>query len=105
MTTRFDQPVVRRPALPLTERDERDLALLRSNTPEREALARLAGETVPTDASEGLLLHTLLEVALMRVREEVEAAGYAELAAQRAGSQGERRAIARRRPPSWAADE
>ncbi|MBV9097267.1 MAG: hypothetical protein JO079_04330 [Frankiaceae bacterium] len=105
MATRFDQPVVRRPALPLTARDERDLATLRRETPEREALARLAGEAVPADASEGLLLHTLLAVALARVREEVEANGYAELAAQRTGEASERRAVARRRPPSWANEE
>ena len=105
MATRFDQPVVRRPALPLTERDERDLALLRGDTPERQALARLSGTAVPASASEGLLLHMLLEIALVRVREEAEAIGYAELAEQRAARQPDRRAIARRRPPSWAADE
>jgi len=105
MAIRFDRPVVRRPALPLTERDERDLALLREDTPEREALARLAGASVPPGASEGLLLHTLLEVALLRVREEVEAIGYAEWARQRAATETDRRAVARRRPPSWADDE
>ena len=105
MATRFDQPVVRRPALPLTERDERDLALLRSDTPEREALMRLAGVSVPSSVSEGLLLHMLLEIALLRVHEEVEAAGYAELARQRAAAETDRRAVARRRPPSWVDDE
>ena len=105
MVTRFDQPVVRRPVLPLTARDEHDLALLRADTAEREALQRLLDDAVPADASEGMLLHALLEVALRRVREEAEAIGYAELARQREATATDRRSIARRRPPSWAAEE
>jgi hypothetical protein len=105
MATRFDQPVVRRPALPLTERDERALALLRADTPEREALTRLAGAAIPVDMSEGRLLHTLIDIAFMKVHEEVEASGYAELARQRVGTESDRRAVARRRPPSWAEEE
>lgn len=105
MATRFDQPVVRRPVLPLTARDEQDLALLRADTAEREALQRLVDEAVPADASEGMLLHALLEIALQRVREETEAIGYAELSRQREVTASDRRSVARRRSPSWAAEE
>ena len=105
MAARFDQPVVRRPPLPLTERDERALALLRADTPEREALIRLAGASIPVDMSDGRLLHTLIDIALMKVHEEVEASGYAELARQRAATDGDHRAVARRRPPLWADEE
>ena len=104
IATRFDQPVVRRPPLPLTAKDERYLARLRSATPEREALARLIDGRLPADVSEGLLLHALLEVAIRRVREEAEQIGYAELAEQRAAHAVEDRKAARRRPPSWAAE-
>jgi hypothetical protein len=104
MATRFDQPVVRRPPLPLTAKDEQDLARLRAGTPEREALARLMDGRLPADVSESLLLHALLEVAMQRVREEAERVGYAELAEQRAASAADDRSAARRRAPSWAAE-
>ena len=104
MAARFDQPVVRRPPLPLTAKDERDLARLREATPEREALARLIEVRLPEDSSESLLLHALLEVAIRRVREEADQVGYAELAEQRASHAARDRTAARRRPPSWAAE-
>lgn len=97
---------VRRPSLPLTERDERDLALLRASAPRREALSRLTGEPVTRpDLSEATLLHAVFEAGLAAVREATEEAGYAELAAQQGAEQAERRAEARRRRPAWADEQ
>ena len=54
-----------------------------------------------TDESrEARVLHAIVAAGLAAVREEVEAAGYAEIAA--AQDLAARKAGARRRPPSWA---
>ncbi len=99
MVTRFSEGVARRAALPLTERDERDLKALRGPTPQRAALDRLVSEDLPADISESGLLHALFALALAQVAAEAEAAGYAELAGQRDNEV--RRQIARRRQPDW----
>ncbi len=97
---------VRRPSLPLTERDEQDLALLRVSAPQREALGRLTGEPVAHgDVSEAVLIHAVFEAGLAAVREATEEAGYAELAAQQMGEVAVRRAESRRRRPAWADDK
>lgn len=103
MAVRFAQGVVRRAQLPLTQRDLDDLAALNGPTPQREALRRLVPEELADQISESALLHALLELALTRVREETEAAGYAALASQQ--DDDDRRRVARRRTPGWAADE
>ena len=96
-------PAVRRPSVPLTERDERDLGLLRSSGPHREALGRLSGEPIAgADVSEAVLLHAVLEAGLAAVRAATEEAGYAELATQQTAEAAVRRAEARRRRPVWA---
>lgn len=106
MRTRLRAPVVRRSSLPLTERDEHDLALLRSSAPQRAALGRLSGEPLaPADLSEAALLHAVFEAGLAAVREASEDAAYAELAAQQADEDTARRTEARRRRPSWATDQ
>lgn len=79
-----------------------ELEALRISSPQRAALMRLLPEDLPEDISESALLHVLLEVALARVREDAEAAGYAELALQ--GDSENRRRVARRRKPGWADD-
>lgn len=103
MTTRLRAAVVRRPSLPLTQRDEHDLGLLRESAPHRAALRRLSGEgDLGGDVSEATLLHAVFEAGLAAVREAAEEAGYAELAAQQASESGERKAQSRRRRPAWA---
>ena len=92
--------VVRRPSLPLTDRDETDLARLRDSVHYRQALTDLTGERLDARTSEGVLLHAIFEAGLATVRSAAEAAGYALVAADQKGQQ-EQRAIARRRTPSW----
>lgn len=97
---------VRRSSLPLTERDQQDLALLRASEPQREALGRLTGEPViGADVSEVALIHAVFAAGLRALREATEEAGYAELAAQQTGELAVRRAESRRRRPVWAEDQ
>jgi hypothetical protein len=98
MATRFDQPVTRRSPLPLTERDEADLAKLRSAGPARAALARLTPST-PLEGvlTEAALLHAVFRAGMRVVHECAEEAGYAQLAAEYEAEDEERRKIARRR--------
>jgi hypothetical protein len=102
MGTRFDQPVVRRPSLPLTAEDEAFLAELRSEKVPRRALDSLLSVPLPPDASEAQLLHALLEVALNRVREARNDLGYAQLAVEYDG--GKAKKAARRRPSALSTD-
>ncbi len=80
--TRFDQPVTRRPTLPLTSRDEADLARLRSAGPARTALAGLTSLGADGELTEAMLLHAVFEAGLRAVREAEEAAGYAAAVAE-----------------------
>jgi hypothetical protein len=106
MARRFNEPVNRRTPLPLTERDEADLAKLRDPGPARTALANLVRGALPDgDISEALLLHTVFTVGLRAVREAAEAAAYDQVAADYAAEDAERRRIARRRRPEWAAED
>ena len=98
--------VVRRPSLPLTARDEEDLALLRSGPERRAHLARLSGEDVAAgDISESALLHAVLQAGLAAIQEAAEEAGYAQLAREQADGADGRRAEARRRTPTWAHEQ
>jgi hypothetical protein len=74
MSAEADRPV-KRPSIPLTGRDLRDLELIR-NSPEA---MRAAG--VPEGASEAALLAAALRAGLEHLRETAEEAGYAALAA------------------------
>jgi hypothetical protein len=104
--TRFRATVVRRPSLPLTQRDERDLELLRTSALHRESLARLSGEAVAeAEVSESALLHAVFEAGLSAVRAASEEAGYAQLAIEIDAEGDTHRAAARRRRPSWASEE
>ena len=102
MATRFDQPVVRRPSLPLTAADAAFLAELRSEDTPRRALDSLLAAPLPPDASEAQLLHALFEVAVNRVREARNDLGYAQLAVAYDG--GLAKKVARRRPSALSAD-
>ncbi len=102
MTQRLAARVVRRPSLPLTETDERELSLLRGSSAHRDALSRLSGEDVGSEQlSESAILHATLLAGLAAVRELAQEEGYAALAAEQADETRQRREEARRRPPSW----
>jgi hypothetical protein len=94
---------VARKSLPLTARDLRDLDILRGSPARRGALASLVDIEVGETLSEAQLLHAVLEAGLRAVEERIEEDGYARIAAERSETeQAARRAVARRRRPSWA---
>lgn len=102
MARRMSEAIVRRPSLPLTAQDERDLEQVRSDPAYRAALARISpnGEQIAGDVGESVLLHALMQVGFAAVQQAAQDAGYAELAATYAGEDQHREA--RRRPPTWA---
>lgn len=85
------EPVVARKSTPFTERDLRDLELLR-------------GESPYVGRSEASVLRDLLRRGMEAARQEVITQGYADLARERADSATVRRETARRRSPSWAGE-
>jgi len=106
VTTRLSEPAKARKSLPLTERDLADLERLRGQTPERDALAELAGLEVES-VTEAALLHMIFAAGLRAIRERAEERAYASAAADRqaSGEADESRRIARRRRPAWAAED
>jgi hypothetical protein len=111
VATRLNQPAKARKSLPLTERDLADLERLRGHTPERDALAALAGVAVET-VTEAALLHMIFTAGLQAIREKAEEAAYASAAADRLTSgeaarseAAEHRRMARRRRPAWADED
>ena len=100
----MSEPIVRRPNLPLTKQDEADLSLLRNSPTHLRALAHLSAGTMTAEAdvTESMLLHALFEAGLRAVQATAEEEGYAQLAADYRTDADERRAMSRRRPPSWA---
>ncbi len=107
MAIRLNQPAKARKSLPLTERDLADLERLRGQTPERDALADLAGVVVVEGVTEAALLHMIFTAGLRAIQEKAEELAYASAAADRraSGEADEIRRIARRRRPSWAAED
>ena len=109
MAIRFSQPAKARKSLPLTERDLADLERLRGQTPERDALADLAGVVVVEveGVTEAALLHMIFTAGLRAIQEKAEELAYASAAADRraSGEADEIRQIARRRRPSWADED
>ncbi len=93
-----DRPT--RKSLPLSERDLRDLSVLRRSPSHRAALADLAGSSISETSSEAAVLHAVWEAGVKAVLERVEEAGYEEMAAER--DVATRKAVARRRRPGWA---
>ncbi|MFB8039031.1 hypothetical protein ACFC5Z_40280 [Streptomyces sp. NPDC056004] len=72
-----------RKSLPLEDADLDALARLRDPaSPERAAMLRLMGLSVTDDTSEATLLHAVFAAGRQALRDEVNARGYAELAAQ-----------------------
>jgi ectoine hydroxylase-related dioxygenase (phytanoyl-CoA dioxygenase family) len=107
MAVRLNQPAKARKSLPLTERDLADLERLRGQTPERDALADLAGVVVVEGVTEAALLHMIFTAGLRAIQEKAEELAYASAAADRlaSGEADEIRRIARRRRPSWADED
>jgi ectoine hydroxylase-related dioxygenase (phytanoyl-CoA dioxygenase family) len=107
MAIRFNQPAKARKSLPLTERDLADLERLQGQTPERDALADLAGVVVVEGVTEAALLHMIFTAGLRAIQEKAEELAYASAAADRlaSGEADEIRRIARRRRPSWADED
>ncbi len=106
MATRLNEPAKARKSLPLTERDLADLERLRGQTPERAALADLAGVVVE-GVTEAALLHMIFAAGLRAIREKAEESAYVSAAADRlaSGEADEVRRIARRRRPTWADED
>jgi hypothetical protein len=103
VATRLSEPAKARKSLPLTERDLADLERLRGQTPERDALAELAGIEVES-VTEAALLHMIFAAGMRAIRERAEERAYFSAAADRlvSGEEAESRRIARRRRPAWA---
>jgi hypothetical protein len=106
LATRFSEPTKARKSLPLTERDLADLDRLRTPTPERDVLSELAGVRIES-VTEAALLHIIFTAGLRAIRETAEQRAYNAAAADRlaSGEADEIRRVARRRRPSWAAEE
>jgi hypothetical protein len=106
MATTLNGPAKARKSLPLTERDLAHLERLRRQTPERDALADLAGVVVE-GVAEAALLHMIFAAGLQAIREKAEEHAYASAAADRlaSGEADEIRRVARRRRPAWADED
>ncbi len=106
MARRLSEPAKVRKSLPLTERDLADLERLRGQTPERDALADIAGVVVE-GVAEAALLHLIFAAGLQAIREKAEEHAYASAAADRlaSGEAQEIRRTARRRRPAWADED
>jgi hypothetical protein len=104
MVFRLTEPAKTRKSLPLTEKDLADVARLREETPEREALSELAGVVVAESVAEAALLRMIFEAGLRAIRDKAEERAYASAAEDRlaSGEADETRQIARRRRPAWA---
>jgi hypothetical protein len=105
--SRLTEPAKVRKSLPLTERDLADIARIREDTPEREALSEMADVVVVESVAEAALLRMIFEAGLRAIREKAEARAYASAAEDRlaSGEADETRRIARRRPPGWASED
>ena len=107
MVSRLTEPAKTRKSLPLTEQDLADVARLRQETLEREALSEMAGIVVVEGVAEAALLHMIFKAGLHAIRERAEERAYASAAEDRlaSGDTDEARRIARRRRPGWADED
>lgn len=105
--SRLVEPAKARKSLPLSEQDLIDIARLREETPEREALSEMAGVVIVESVAEAALLRMIFEAGLRAIREKAEERAYASAAEDRraSGEADETRRIARRRRPSWADED
>lgn len=106
VVSRLTEPAKTRKSLPLTERDLADIARLREQGPEREALSEMTGVVVESVA-EAALLRMIFEAGLRAIRERAEELAYASAAEDRrsGGEADADRRIARRRRPAWADED
>lgn len=107
LPSRLVGPAKARKSLPLSEQDLIDIARLREETPEREALSELAGVVIAESVAEAALLRMIFEAGLRAIREKAEERGYASAAEDRraSGEADEARQVARRRRPAWADED
>jgi hypothetical protein len=108
MSPRRTGRTIRRPSLPLTERDVADLDKIRNSPAERAALEDLASVTLAAGGrseAESAFLHAVLLAGIRAVGERAEEASYEADAAAYQAEDTERRAIARRRRPPWAGED
>lgn len=107
MVSRLTEPAKTRKSLPLSEQDLADIARLREETPEREALSEMVGVIVVESVAEAALLRMIFEAGLRAIRERAEERAYASAAEDRRadGEADEARRIARRRRPAWAEED
>jgi hypothetical protein len=91
--------VARRLPVPLTERDEYELAVLRSEY--QPLIQQMLG--VPDSPSDAALVHAVFDLGLQQIREARRNAAYAALAATYDDRTSRR--VARRRRPLSADDE
>jgi hypothetical protein len=106
MNARMSERTVKRPPLPLTERDLAELNKLRGEPLSWNALWSLARQETPTgEVTESVVIHAIFTVGLRAIHEAAEAASYAADAEDRRGEDAERRSLARRRRPGWAKEE
>ena len=104
MVVKMKQPTSRRVSLPLTEADERDLAMLRSESKYQAALQQMADVDI-VHATESVTVHAVFTAGLVAIRNAAEEASYAEVALQQAVDRQSRRTQSRRRQPTWAHEE
>jgi hypothetical protein len=107
VVSRLAEPAKARKSLPLSEKDLADIARLREQTPEREALFEMAGVVIVESVAEAALLRMIFEAGLRAIRERAEERAYASAAEDRltSGKVEETRRIARRRRPAWASED
>lgn len=107
MVSRLTEPAKTRKSLPLSEQDLADIARLREETPEREALSEMVGVIVVESVAEAALLRMIFEAGLRAIRERAEERAYASAAEDRRADEeaDEARRIARRRRPAWAEED
>src|SRR3954464_12043927 len=105
MTRYADSRIAQRKPLPLSERDLRDLDLIRqTDTPQHRAVVALLGRELP--GSEAATLHALFEIALQAIAEQAREDGYRHLAESRTGEDDqELRAARARRVRKWREEE
>jgi ectoine hydroxylase-related dioxygenase (phytanoyl-CoA dioxygenase family) len=104
VVSRLTEPAKTRKSLPLTEKDLADIARLREEIPQREALSEMVGFVVVESVAEAALLRMIFEAGLRAIHEKAEERAYASAAEDRlaSGEADETRRIARRRRPDWA---
>lgn len=107
MATRITSPVQRRTSLPLTKQNESDISILLESAAYQRALEQLSGtKIIDQEVSTSALLHAVFEAGMSAVKSSAEMEGYSQIAEgiSKASLQQQRK-DARRRRPSWSAEE